>query len=180
MADESSARTSRRPRLRFSPMTIMAAVLGFSILLNGIILGMLFSGRATIRDQIQQLAQTVQDAKQEHVRYTFALDREVAIDTTVPIQREFNVPIQTEIRIQQTFDVPLDLPLLGKTNVPIPLDTTVPISTVVKFNLNENVPISTTLRVQADVPIDLNLGDPALSQYLDRLRDALIRLRDEF
>jgi hypothetical protein len=172
------AQTVVRRRLR-SLEIVMLALLTVSLLIHALTLAQLFRVRNTLRGQIDQLAAGVEAAKAEQIRYDVAIDQQVPIDLDVPIKRSLTVPIRTEVRIQQQINVPIDTGVAGQIEIPIPIDTTVPVSTTVPIDFDQTVGISTTVPLRLNVPIQVDLGAPQLSGYLDRLHAALLKLRDE-
>jgi hypothetical protein len=158
---------------------ILLVMLAVSLLIHALTLTQLLRVRGTLRDQIEQLAASVAATKGETLRYSLPIDQQVPIDVDIPIQRSMTVPIQTEVRIQQNINVPVDTGVAGTIVIPIPIDVTVPVSTTVPIEFDQTVNISTTVPLQLDVPIAIDLGTPQFAGYLDRLRDALLALRDQ-
>jgi hypothetical protein len=158
---------------------ILLVMLAASLLIHALTLTQLLRVRNTLRDQIEQLAASVASAKGETLRYNLPIDQQIPIDMDIPIQRSLTIPIQTEVRIQEDIIVPVDTGVAGVINIPIPLDITVPISTTVPIEFDQSVNISTTVPLKLDVPIAIELGTPQFAAYLDRLRDALLNLRDQ-
>ncbi len=158
---------------------ILLVLLAVSLLIHALTLTQLLRVRGTLRDQIEQLAASVAATKGETLRYSLPIDQQVPIDVDIPIRRSLTIPIQTEVRIQQNINVPVDTGVAGTIVIPIPIDVTVPVSTTVPIAFDQTVNISTTVPLQLDVPIAIDLGTPQFAGYLDRLRDALLRLRDQ-
>jgi hypothetical protein len=63
--------------------------------------------------------------------------------------------------------------------VPVPIDATVPISTSVPIMVDQTVAISTTVPLRLDLPVQVDLGSGQAADYLERLRDALLALREQ-
>jgi hypothetical protein len=167
-------------RRRLRPLEIvMLVLLTASLLIHALTLTQLFRVRNTLRGQIEQLAAGVEAAKHEQVRYDLPIDQQVPIDLDVPISRSLTVPIRTSVRIQQEVNLPIDTGVAGQINIPIPIDATIPVSTTVPIDFDQTVNISTTVPLRLKVPIQVDLGAPQLTGYLDRLHDALLKLRDQ-
>jgi hypothetical protein len=176
VAREVAATTSRR---RLRPLeTLMLIMLAVSLLIHALTLTQLFRVRNTLRGQIEQLATSVQAAQNDQVRYDLPIDQQIPIDLNVPIKRSFTIPIRTEVRINQEINLPVDTGI-GSINIPIPIDTTIPISTTVPIDFDQTVNISTTVPLRLNVPIQIDFGSPQLTGYLERLHDALLKLRDQ-
>jgi hypothetical protein len=172
------AEATARRRLR--PLeTLMLVMLAVSLLIHALTISQLFRVRNTLRGQIDQLAASVDAAKSDTVRYDLPIDQQIPINMDVPIKRSLTVPINTEVRIKQDINLPLDTGVAGTITIPIPIDATVPVSTTVPITFDQNINISTTVPLRLNVPIQIKLGSPQLSSYLDRLHDALLDLRDQ-
>src|SRR4051812_1319700 len=65
---------------------VMIALLAISLLIHALTLSRLLSVRATLRDQVSQLAVAVQSAKQQQLTYEVPINQQVPIDIDVPIQ----------------------------------------------------------------------------------------------
>lgn len=158
---------------------VLVAMLALSLLLHALTLSRLFATRATIKNEITRLAQAVQGAKDEKLRYDFPIDQELPINVKVPINESVVIPINTSVRIKEDFRIPIDTGF-GKLELPVPVDVNIPISTTVPITFNQEIAISTTFPLKLTVPIQLDMSSTQLSGYLDRIHDALLQLRDEF
>jgi hypothetical protein len=177
VVEDAAARATARRLRPFE--TVMIVLLAISLLIHALTLSRLLSVRATLRDQVDQLAGAVQSAKQQQLRYDLPIDQQVPINIDVPIQRDMTVPINTSVRIKQELNVPIDTGL-GVVNIPVPIDTTVPISTSVPIAFEQTVNISTTVPIQLNLPVQIDLGSGQVGSYLDRLYVALLDLRERF
>lgn len=171
---------SARGRLPGGLRPIEAVLLGLlaaSLLLHALTITRLFAVRNTLRDQIDELASSVEQAKQSQITYRLPIDQQLPINLDVPIQRSLSVPIKTSVRIQQTINLPIET-ALGSFNVPVPIDATVPIDTSVPIDFDQTITISATVPIKLDLPIQVDLGASQVAPLLDRLRERLIELRD--
>jgi hypothetical protein len=175
VAEDVAARTATR---RFRPFeVVMMVLLAISLLVHALTLSRLLSVRATLRNEVGRLAEAVQEAKQQQLRYDLPIDQQVPINIDVPIERELEVPINMSVRIKQDITLPIDTGL-GVFDIPVPIDASVPISTSVPIALDETVNISTTVPIQLNLPVQIDLGSGQVGGYLDRLYAALLELRD--
>lgn len=156
---------------------VLIGLLAASLLLHALTITRLFAVRNTLRDQIDELASSVEGAKQSTITYQLPINQQLPINLDVPISRNLNVPIKTSVRLQQTIDLPIDTPL-GSFNVPVPVDATIPIDTSVPINFDQTIAISATVPIKLDLPIQVDLGASQVAPLLDRLRERLIELRD--
>jgi hypothetical protein len=177
---EAAAVAKRTARRRIGSLqTIMLVLLGISLLIHALTLTQLFRVRNTLRSQLDELAAGVAAARDQQIRYDIPINQTIPIDVDIPIKRTLMIPIQTEVRIQQQINVPVDTGIAGTISIPIPIDTTVPVSTTVPIDFDQSVAISTTVPLQITVPVQIDLGAPQISGYLDKMYQALIELRDE-
>jgi hypothetical protein len=171
---------TRAVQRQFRPFeVVMVALLAVSLLIHALTIARLLSVRNTLRDEVARLADSVQAAKSSQVRYDLPIDQQLPINIDVPIKRALDVPINTQVRIKQDITLPVDTGF-GTVNLPIPLDATIPISMTVPIALDQTVNISTTVPLKLNVPIQIDLGSGQISGYLDRLYQALEKLRDRF
>jgi len=175
VAEDISAQAMKRRLRPFE--VVMVVLLAISLLIHALTLSRLLSVRATLRDEVDQLAQAVQNAKQQQLRYDVPINQEVPVDIDVPIKRDLTVPINIDVPIKQQITVPVDTGL-GIVNIPVALDTNVPISTTVPIDFDQTVNISTTVPIQLNLPVQIDLGSGQAGSYLDRLYAALLELRE--
>ena len=176
VAEDVAAQTTRRLR----PFeVVMIVLLAISLLVHALTISRLLSIRATLRDEVGQLAEAVQNAKQQQLSYDLPIDQQVPINIDVPIQRDLTVPINTSVQIKQQITLPIDTGL-GVVNLPVPIDATVPISTSVRISFDQTVNISTTVPIQLNLPVRIDMGTGQVGGYLDRLYAALLELRERF
>lgn len=171
---------TRATTLRLRPFEIvMVVLLAVSLLIHALTLSRLLSVRATLRDEVGRLAEAVQSAKQQQLRYDMPINQQVPINIDVPIKRDLTVPINIDVPIKQQITVPIDTGL-GVVNLPVSLDTSVPISTSVPIEFDQTVNISTTVPIQLNIPLRVDLGSGQVGSYLDQVYAALLELRERF
>jgi len=173
---ESVAEQATARRLRPFEV-VMIVLLAISLLIHALTLSRLLSVRATLRDEVGQLATAVQGAKQQQLSYDMPIDQQVPINIDVPIQRNLSVPINTSVQIKQQITLPIDTGL-GVVNIPVPIDASVPISTTVPIAFDQTVNISTTVPIQLNLPVRIDMSSGQVGGYLDRLYAALLDLRE--
>jgi hypothetical protein len=177
VAEDVAARMTMRRLRPFE--AVMVVLLAVSLLIHALTLSRLLSVRATLREEVGQLAEAVQSAKQQQLRYDLPIDQQVPINIDVPIKRDLTVPINIDVPIKQRITVPIDTGL-GVVNIPVQLDTSVPISTSVPIEFDQTVNISTTVPIQLNIPVRIDMGSGQVGGYLDRLYAALLELRERF
>jgi hypothetical protein len=177
VAEDVAAQTTARRLRPFE--VVMIVLLAVSLLIHALTLSRLLSVRATLRDEVGRLAEAVQSAKQQQLRYDLPIDQQLPINIDVPLKRELTVPINTSVQIKQQITLPIDTGL-GVINIPVPIDASVPISTSVPIAFDQTVNISTTVPIQLNLPVRIDMGSGQVGGYLDRLYNALLELRERF
>src|SRR5215207_5448857 len=147
---------------------VMIVLLAISLLIHALTISRLLSVRATLRDEVGQLAEAVQNAKQQQLSYDLPIDQQLPINIDVPIQRDLTVPINTSVQIKQQITLPIDTGL-GVISIPVPIDVNVPITTSVPIAFDQTVNISTTVPIQLKLPVRIDMGTGQVGSYLDRL-----------
>src|SRR5262245_21861757 len=176
LAELHAAQAARARKLR--PLEIVLVVLlGVSLLVHTLTVAQLLRVRSTLRNELEQAADRVAQAKTQQVSYELLIDQQLPINIDVPIRRSMDVPINTEVRIKQNITLPIDT-ALGKFDLPIPIDATIPINTTVPIAFDQTVNISTTVPIRLAVPIRVDLGSKQVAPFLDQLRQRLLELRD--
>jgi len=177
VAEDVAAQAATRRLRPFE--VVMIVLLAISLLIHALTISRLLSVRAALRDEVEQLAQAVQSAKQQQLSYNLPIDQQLPINIDVPIKRDLTVPIKIDVPIKQQITVPIDTGL-GVVNLPVALDTSVPISTSVPIAFDQTVNISTTVPIQLNLPVQIDLNNGQFGGYLDRLYAALLELRERF
>src|SRR5215217_6077118 len=85
VAEDAAARATARKLRPFEVVIIV--LLAISLLIHALTISRLLSVRATLRDQVDQLAGAVQNAKQQQLRYELPIDQQVPVNIDVPLQR---------------------------------------------------------------------------------------------
>jgi len=177
VAEQVAARTITRQLRPFE--VVMIVLLAISLLIHALTLSRLLSVRATLRDEVGRLAEAVQSAKQQQLRYDLPINQQVPINIDLPIKRDLTVPINLNVPIKQDITIPIDTGL-GVVNIPVKLDTSVPISTSVPIEFDQTVNISTTVPIQLTIPVRLDMNTGQVGGYLDQVYAALLKLRERF
>jgi len=165
-------------------LTWFAILVLFGLVLCSLGLNVLLVGRLYLAQQgavavLDQALVAVEDLKGEVITYTVTLSQTVpvAVRADVPFQKQFNVRLKTTVPIKTEAKVPIKTPL-GTFDVNVPIDTQVPIDTTIPVQIDQTLHISAEVPLQMQVPIAIEIRETALSGYLDRLQDALRKLRD--
>ena len=177
VAEQVAARTITRQLRPFE--VVMIVLLALSLLIHALTLSRLLSVRTTLRDEVGRLAEAVQSAKQQQLRYDLPINQQVPINIDLPIKRDLTVPINLNVPIKQDITIPIDTGL-GVVNIPVKLDTSVPISTSVPIEFDQTVNISTTVPIQLTIPVRLDMNTGQVGGYLDQVYAALLKLRERF
>jgi hypothetical protein len=159
-------------------LIVLTVLTLLSLAVNGVVvLGLL---------RAQQIAlATVADARavvaglgDEAFSYTFEVQQEIPVATSVPFHEEITVPVETTIPIDTTVVVPIDLGITTY-NLEVPIRTLVPVDLTFTVPISQTVEVSTTVPLELDVPIEIPLADTPFVGYLARLDEVLARLGEK-
>ena len=166
-------------------LVILTMLTLFSLALNGTIIFALLRGRQIALDAQQTALGAVSDAQSivtsvgdDTFSYTFTVEQEIPISTSIPFDEEVTVPIHTTIPISTTVIIPINTGLLGTFSVDVPIRTIVPVNLEVVVPINQTVDIATTVPLDVDIPVEIPLAETPLTGYLDELDAALARFED--
>jgi hypothetical protein len=136
-------------------------------------------GRAEAADALRSAAGLFDTLAQTQLAVDVEVDEVVPIEASLPLEQTYQIPLKTSVQVQQNVTTTVVVPTLfgdRPTEINIPLDLNVPIDTVVPFTFDEPIDLSTETRVQADVPIELDLADTELAPLARNVGDELIDL----
>lgn len=154
---------------------VISALIAISLLLHILELAVIIRTRAVAREQVNNLATAMGNAKQDVLTANIALKQAVPIHAAIPVQQNFSIPISTTVAIHQSIEVPLNTPF-GQYNVPVPLNFQVPVNTIVPIAINRTIDVDTTVNLDLSVPIKIPIAETSLADYLTELQRYLEEL----
>ncbi|MDY7080628.1 MAG: hypothetical protein SXV54_27420 [Chloroflexota bacterium] len=156
-----------------------------SLALNGVVIFGLLQAQQIGLDAQQVALNTVSDARalvtgigDDTFSYTFAVQQEVPIATSIPFNEEITVPIHTTIPISTVVIIPVNAGLLGTFDLDVPVRTIIPVNLEVAIPVSQTVYVNTTVPLDVDVPIEIPLAETPLVDYVKELDAALVRLEE--
>lgn len=154
-----------------------------SLMLNGVVIFGLVRARQIALEAQQTALNTVTDARSivtgvgdDTFYYTFKVQQEIPINTSVPFNDEITVPIRTTIPVSTVVIIPVDAGLLGTFDVDVPIRTMFPVDLNITFPVSQTVDIVTTVPLDVAVPIEVPLAETPLVGYMEELDTGLARL----
>ena len=164
-------------------LILLAMLTLCSLALNGVTIFALLQARQIGLDASQTALDTVTDARamvtsigEDTFTYTFEVQQEIPISTSVPFDEEVTVPIHTTVPISTVVMIPIDAGLLGTFDVDVPIRAAIPVNVEVVVPISQTVSIATTVPLDVDVPIAIPLAETPLVGYLDELDAVLAQL----
>ena len=103
----------------------------------------------------------------EPIAFDVAVDQEIPIQTTVPIEETFVVPIDFDYALDTVVETYVDIPILGRQDIAFPVQTVLPINTSFEIPVEMAVPISVTYQLQTDIPVEVELPSELLDAFDD-------------
>lgn len=146
-----------------------------SLVINVVLITVLLNVRRQVADGITRAADMVGNLQGVVIEYTVQIDREVPINTVVPIKTTLSVPFQANVPINTQVSIPLDTPL-GSFPLNFPIQTNVPISLTAQVPIDAEFPVQTMVPIKLDVPIRIPLGDTGLGTALTEAQTTLREL----
>ncbi len=164
-------------------LIVLALLTLFSLTLNGVVIYGLLRARQIALNAQQSALNTVADVRaivtgigNDTFAYTFEIDQEIPIATSIPFDEEVIVPIRTTIPISTVVVIPVNAGLLGTFDIDVPVRTIIPVNLDVVIPVSQTVDIATTVPLDIDVPIEIPFADTPLAGYLEELNAALARI----
>ncbi len=180
-------------RIHVIALILLTMLTLLSLALNGMVIFGLLWARETALGAQRAALNTVAEARDivasigdDTFSYTFELEQEIPIATSIPFDEEVTVPIRTTIPISTVVIIPINAGLLGTFDIDVPIRTIVPVNLDITIPVSQTVDIATTVPLDVDVPIEIPLAETPLLGYVEeldaglaRLEEALIRLEKE-
>jgi hypothetical protein len=164
-------------------LILLAILTLLSLVLNGVVIFGLVRARQIALQAQQTALNTVADARSmvtgvgdDTFSYTFKVEQEIPINTSVPFNEEITIPIRTTIPVSTVVIIPVNAGLLGTFDVDVPIRTMFPVDLNVTFPVSQTVDIVTTVPLNVAVPIEIPLNETPLVGYIEELDTGLARL----
>jgi hypothetical protein len=164
-------------------LILLAILTLLSLVLNGVVIFGLVRARQIALQAQQTALNTVADARSmvtgvgdDTFSYTFKVEQEIPINTSVPFNEEITIPIRTTIPVSTVVIIPVNAGLLGTFDVDVPIRTMFPVDLNVTFPVSQTVDIVTTVPLDVAVPIEIPLSETPLVSYIEELDTGLARL----
>lgn len=143
-----------------------------SLLLNVALVITLLGMKAELVAALESMRDAAVEAESRPLTLDVAVDREIPVQMTVPIDQTFDIPLDLTYPLNTVINTYITLPVLGRQNITLPVDTVLPISTTVAVPIRAEVPISLTYHLQTDLPVQVQFP-LKLSEPLDMLIEGL-------
>lgn len=154
---------------------VLYALVLLSLIFNIVLAFAVLRGRSQFRAALLLARNALDVREQEPWTIQVALDQDMPIETTVPINHTFVLPLNMEYPISTVVNTHIDIPLLGRQEIAIPIEATIPISYTVEVPIQMDVPISMTYHLQTEVPVEVDIPP----ELFDSLNDLIDQLDDE-
>ncbi|RLC68022.1 MAG: hypothetical protein DRI48_00760 [Chloroflexi bacterium] len=170
-------------KIYLTALIVLALLTTLSLAFNGLVILGLLRARRIALDAQEAALETVEDARalvtgvvDDTFSYTFQVEQEIPIRTSIPFNEEVTVPIRTTIPISTTVTVPLRAGILGTFDIDVPVHTLIPVDLEFTVPISQTVDISTTVPLDVDVPVEIPLDETPLVGYVEELDTALEQL----
>lgn len=170
-------RPHRHRWLGFATVLLFLLVV-LSLAANGVLIYRLLELRQRANAVLDDLLILSETVGEQVIAIPVELDETFPVSASVPFQYEGTVPIDTTVPISTTVAVPVQL--LGRViEFEVPIDITVPISYQVPIEVEQTIQVDTSVPVHIDTTIELPLSETPIGGYMEQLREAIQRLREE-
>ncbi len=156
---------------------ILWGVVIILLILNLLLLDTLNLARLTAVETLSKVETTLDSLSNEVIIYNLKVNQAVPVKVDVPFNRTMEIPINTVIPIDQELTVPFPLGG-GEVELDVPIKSEFPIDTVVPINFNETLNIDTVVQLDTTMPVEIDLAQTPLADYLKQARQDLSRLRN--
>ncbi len=154
------------PPRRGAPVLLWLIAL-LSLALNVVIIGIVIAAALFLRGIAGQAADKLEALGNSTIATNVRVNRDIAIDITVPFDYVTEIPIEQNVPIETTVKIQQDVPLIGEVNFDVPIKTNVPISVKVPINIKRSIPIKTSIPLNIDVPVAIQVRDTPLKAQID-------------
>ena len=149
-----------------------------SLAANGLLIWRLLALRDRADALLDDLLVLTESIGEEVIAIPVEIDETFPVHASVPFRFEDTLSIDTAVPISTTVAVPVQL--LGRViEFEVPIDITVPISYQVPIVVERTIEVDTSVPVQIETTIELRLSETPIGVYMEQLRDAIQRLREE-
>lgn len=158
----------------------MWILIGLSLLLNLLVLGLLFIAYRRIQQLARETTILLENYELQDIDVPFHIDEalpihfdvdfedrfEVPIKTTIPVatsihfEETVHVPIRDTVKIDRDLQIGVHIPVINQT-VPILL----PIRASIPVNLDVTIPLQYDIPVKTEIPIDITVDIPVKTQF---------------
>jgi len=157
-------------------LIVLAVLTLLSLALNSVIIFNLLQARRIALDTVTEARAIVTGIGDDTFAYTFEMNQEIPIVTSIPFNEEITVPVKTTIPINTTVVMPINAGLLGTFDIDVPIRTVIPVNLEFTVPVSQTVNVATTVPLDLDVPVEIPIADTPLVGYLEELDAALARI----
>ena len=114
---------------------------------------LLSRARNGLQDAIAIVRNTLAVLGEEPIELSVVVDKEIPINTSIPISETVTVPIDIDYPLSTIVNTSFNIPLLGRQEYLFPIDTIIPLHMNLDIPIQDTVQISLTYLLQIEVPV---------------------------
>lgn len=140
-----------------------------SLLMNAVMLRQVMLARSTAQSAVSDALVVIEGLKGQAFTYNVVIDDTLALQADMPINETIPIEINQELPIKTNIAVPVDAGIFGTIDLNVPIDTTVPVSFEQDITIDRTFNVNTTVPIHLEVPITISIADTPLLGALDDL-----------
>ena len=132
--------------------------------------------RLTVIKTLDEVETMLDNLANEVIVYNIDVNQPVPIKADIPFYQTIEIPLNTVIPIDQELTVPFQTGS-GEIELEMPVKADFPINIVVPIEFNENINVDTTVQLNTTVPVEIDIAQTPLVDYLDWARQNVSQLK---
>jgi hypothetical protein len=148
----------------------------FLLILNLALLYGLNLARVMAIETLDQVETKLDQLASEVIVYNIEINRAIPIRADVPINQTMQIPINTVIPIDRELKIPVQTPA-GEMTVAAPGKVDFPVEKVILVEVNETIKLDTVVQLNTTIPVEIDLAQTQLLDYLEQTKQDLARFR---
>lgn len=157
-------------------LIVLAVLTLLSLTLNVAVILALLQARQIALNAVADARTVVTGIGDDTFSYTFEVNQEVLVASSIPFNEKVTMPIRTTLPISAVVTIPVNAGPLGTFDMDVPVRTVIPVDLEVAVPISQTVDVATTVPLDIDVPIEIPIADTVLVGYIEELDAALARI----
>lgn len=136
---------------------VVTTLVILSLALNIFLLLLLSQARNGLDDAIAVVRNTLAVMGEEPFEISVEVDKEIPINTSIPISQTVTVPINIDYPLSTIVNTSFNIPVLGRQEISFPIETVIPVHMNLDIPVQDTVHISITYPLQIQIPVKVGI-----------------------